>query len=402
MTTPQAPADQQTVRRHNLSLIAAAVGQAAGSRAELAQRTGLTKATVSSLVDALLAQGILIEGEPPAARVGRPARPVSLNPDGPLAVGLEINVDYLAACVLDLTGRVRAHRQVMVDNRQRTPATIVAQLGGLARAMLAAPDRLLGLALALPGAVGADGRLARAPNLPQLTGEAAGAALAGLLGAPAPLVDNEANFGALGWLRAEPGTGDFVYVSGEIGVGAGLVVNGTLFRGASGFAGELGHVVVQRDGPVCGCGGHGCLEQYAGQDVLLRAAGQHDPSALVAAVAAGEPRALAAVAAAGSALGVGLASLLNVVDLPRVVLGGVYARLFDAITPPLQEELDRRVLSASHPGAAGDPSRRIALVRSGLGAEAAVLGAAGAVVDQALKDPGTLAAPGTLTGSGGR
>ena len=93
------PAGQQTVRRHNLSLVSRAVADAPSSRTELAQRTGLTKATVSSLVDVLLAQGILVEGAAPSARVGRPARPVSLNPDGPVALGIEINVDYIAGCL---------------------------------------------------------------------------------------------------------------------------------------------------------------------------------------------------------------------------------------------------------------------------------------------------------------
>ncbi|HET6209617.1 MAG TPA: ROK family protein, partial [Jatrophihabitans sp.] len=186
---------------------------------------------------------------------------------------------------------------------------------------------------------------------------------------------------ALGWLRSVRGAEqDFVYVSGEVGVGAGLVVDGRLFRGSAGFAGELGHVVVDRDGPPCGCGGRGCLEQYAGQDVLLRAADQPDPATLLAAVAAGEPAALAAVQQAGAALGVGLASLLNVLDLPTVVLGGLYAQLFDRLSGPLRAELDQRVLSG--PGT---------IIRSSeLGAEAAVRGAAGAVLDRVLADPGSV------------
>ena len=370
--TPQ-PADQQSVRRHNLGLITRAVSRAPGSRAELAQRTGLTKATVSSLVDSLLAQGILAEGEPAPARVGRPARPVSLNPAGPAAVGLEINVDYLAGCRMDLTGTVLAHRLVPVDNRRRTPARILAELDRLCAEL--APPELLGVALAVPGVVGGDGRLLRAPNLPRLTGVPLAERL------PA-LVDNEANFGALGWQRAAgPAYRNFVYVSGEIGVGAGLVLDGELYRGTAGFAGELGHVVIERSGPACGCGGRGCLEQYAGQRILLDASGQPDLPSLVAAAERADRPARAAIEAAGSALGVGLASLLNVMDLPVVVLGGSYAALFELITPPLRAELDRRVLSGA----------RIELARSGLGAEAAVLGAAGAVLERALADPGGLA-----------
>jgi len=374
------PAGQRTVWRHNLSLISTALASAPSSRAELAQRTGLTKATVSSLVDHLIARGMVVEGEPAAAGVGRPARPVRLDPDGPVALGVEINVDYVAACVLDLTGALRCYQLRAVDNRGSDPDDVLEQAAAVARAVRAEQGQpLLGAALALPGVVGADGTLLRAPNLPGLTGRLPGRQLATALGLPELLVDNEANLGALASLRADPGTGpDFVYVSGEIGVGAGLVVAGELFRGVSGYAGELGHVVVERNGPDCGCGGRGCVERYAGQDVLLRTAGQPDLPALEAAVAAGDPAALAAVAQAGSALGVGLASLLNVLDLPNVVLGGVYARLFAAITPALTEQLDRRVLA---PRGAGR------LSRSALGIDAAVRGAAGAVLDRALRDP---------------
>ncbi|HEX2902435.1 MAG TPA: ROK family protein [Jatrophihabitans sp.] len=379
MSRPASPADQQTVRRHNLALVVAAVAEQPGSRAALAQRTGLTKATVSSLVDALLAQRILVEGEPPASRVGRPARPVSLNPAGPPALGLEINVDYLAACLLELTGAVRARQLLPVDNRDRPVAEIVQQLLELAQG-LAPAGPLLGVALAVPGVVGPGQVLVRAPNLPGLTGAALAEPIGQGLSTSGVLVDNEANFGALGCLHGlRPGP-DFVYVSGEIGVGAGLVVHGSLFRGTSGYAGELGHVVVQQDGPPCGCGGRGCVEQYAGQDVLLRRAGVADPAALESAVRAGEAAAVAAVTEAGRALGVGLASLLNVLDLPRVVLGGLYARLFAALTPPLLAELDRRLVSGIRPE----------LLPSAVGAEAAVLGAAGAVVEQALKDPAAL------------
>ncbi|HEY0167187.1 MAG TPA: ROK family protein [Jatrophihabitans sp.] len=380
MTALGNPAGQQTVRRHNLSLITTSLAAAPGSRAQLAQRTGLTKATVSSLVDHLISRDVLVEGPPATAGIGRPARPVTLNPEGPMALGVEVNVDYLTVCVLDLTGQLRCYRHSVAENRARSAAEVIEQTAELVGEVLRELGRpLLGAALALPGVVGADGTLSRAPNLPGLTGGQPGRQLAAALGLPPLLVDNEANLGALACLRAEPAVGpDFVYVSGEIGVGAGLVVAGELFRGVNGFAGELGHVVVAQDGPDCGCGGRGCVEQYAGQEVLLRTAGQPGLEQLEAAVAAGDPAALDAVARAGSALGVGLASLLNVMDLPTVVLGGVYARLFEAITPSLTAQLDRRALA---PRGAGR------LSRSPLGIDAAARGAAGAVLDRALRDP---------------
>ena len=389
-----APAGQHTIRRHNLSLVTSALATAPSSRAELSQRTGLTKATVSSLVDDLIARTIVVEGAPATAGVGRPARPVRLNPDGPLALGVEVNVDYVAACALDLTGELRCYQHRVVENRAGSAAEVVERAAEVAGAVLAEAGRpLLGAALALPGVVGADGTLLRAPNLPALTGVRPGQQLAEALPCPVLVVDNEANLGALASLRAEPAVGpDFVYVSGEIGVGAGLVVAGELFRGVGGFAGELGHVVVALDGPDCGCGGCGCVEQYAGLEVLLRVAGQPDFEQLAAAVTAGEESALAAVEQAGSALGVGLASLLNVMDLPNVVLGGMYARLFEAITPALTRQLNRRVLAPRGPGQ---------LSRSPLGIDAAVRGAAGALLDRALRDPADVSGPVGLSASAG-
>ncbi|UQX88739.1 ROK family protein [Jatrophihabitans telluris] len=386
MTVSGLPAGQHTVRRHNQQLVLSALLEATGSRADLAARTRLTKATVSSLVDELLAAGVLHEGPPASSGPGRPSRPLTFSPFGPVAIGLEINVDYIAACVLDLSGRTVRHARAEVDNRDRSPASLLQDAASMTRRITDGLGRgVLGLALAVPGAVSPAGRVMRAPNLPRLAeielADQADGALGRWAGSGV-LIENEANVAALAWLRDRPRDEDFAYVSGEIGVGAGLVVGGGLFRGVNGFAGELGHVVVEADGPACGCGGQGCVEQYAGQDVLLASAGVGDVDGLSVAWACGEPRARAAVERAGSALGVGLASLLNAVDVPLVVLGGLYARLFDEIHPSLRAELHRRALSAPHHGGR--------LLRSGLGSEAAVLGAAGMVVEQALADPGRL------------
>lgn len=393
------PAGQRTVRQHNQRLVLAELSAAPGSRAELSQRTGLTKATIASLVDGFIAAGILVESEPEVSGPGRPSRTLSFDPSGPVAVGIEINVDYTAVCELDLTGRVRAERRVDVDNRAASAEQVLRAAAVLCNESLgreslgrevsgrgsvdAVPQSVLGIALAVPGAVSPDGEVMRAPNLPRLTGRRVGEQLASWLTLPGVdeiPVENEANLGALAHRYAVPEDGtNFVYVSGEIGVGAGLVIGGELFRGLTGFAGELGHVVVDHDGPLCGCGGRGCVEQYAGQDVMLRAAGQPDVSHLLAALEAHDAAAIDAVRRAGSALGVGLSSLLNLVDLPVVVLGGVYARLFPTITPTLREELGTRVLSSRRGGGQ--------LRRSSLGSEAAVRGAAGLVLDRAVKNP---------------
>ncbi len=263
------------MRARNLALVLGAVG-ARGSvtRAALAEMTGLTKTTVSKLVGDLIEGGLVVEtGAVRDGERGRPGVEIRISGQRVAALGLEINVDYLAVCVVDLARTVRLRRTQAVDNRAAPPVDVIARLGDLASAVVDEAVekglRVVGGVLAVPGPVDmTSGVVHNAPNLGWRD-----VPLASLLRFPFPVrVENEANLAALGELWFGSGLPDFLHVSGEIGIGAGLVVRGRLFRGARGFAGELGHVVVSPAGPPCRCGGRGCLEQYAGQDALLTAA----------------------------------------------------------------------------------------------------------------------------------
>lgn len=372
-----APAGQHTVRRHNLALVLGAVATAGRStRARVADTTGLARATVSALADQLLAAGLLDELDPDRGAPGRPGNPLRLNPDGPGGLGVEINVDYLAACVVSLDGTVRAQHVLAFDVREVAPQVALRRAARLAeRARADAGVPVAGTMLALPGLVDHAGVLRRAPNLPSWDGVAPAETLGALLGSDVD-AGNEANLAALAEAAAT-GLRDFVHVSGEVGVGGGVVRDGRLYTGVGGFAGELGHVVVDPDGPACSCGGAGCLEQVAGLDALLRAAGVADVDQLVARAADPGPR--ATLERAGRALGVALAATVNLLDVRDVVLGGVHARLASCLTGPLSAELERRIVS-----------RELAPVRvhvSELGPYAAVRGAAGSVVSRVLADP---------------
>ncbi|HEY9482316.1 MAG TPA: ROK family protein, partial [Micromonosporaceae bacterium] len=200
------------------------------------------------------------------------------------------------------------------------------------------------------------------------------------------LVDNEANFAALGELAAVSAASadrshSFLYVSGEVGIGAGLVLDGALVRGTNGFAGELGHVCVRPDGPRCGCGAYGCLEQYAGQDAIVRGAlARPGTIADVAALALrNDARATAALDVAGHALGVALAGAVNMLDVTDVALGGVFASLATWLAPAVAAELDSRVLASRWSA----PRVR----SSALGGRAAVRGAAEAALEAVREHP---------------
>lgn len=392
-----AGAGQHTVRRHNLALVLHEV--AAGepvSRAGVAARTGLTRGTVSSLVEELIAAGLVTELAVDRGGTGRPASPLQLNRSGPAGLGVEIGVDHVGACVVDLTGAVRAERTVASAHRGRPPNAGLGRAAELAREVVAeAGLAVVGARVAVPGVVGRSGRLQRVPNLPGWEGIAVGDELARRLDPADTGADvradrpaatraedrtdaridaragNEADLAALAelWFGG-PAAADFVHVSGGVGVGAGIVLDGELFRGAGGRAGELGHVVVDPDGPPCSCGGRGCLEQAAGQAALLHAAGAADVAELVA-------RPAAAVRRAGPALGIALAGAVHLLDVPTVVLGGLYARLGAGLRDAVADELDARV--------GVRPPVEVRLASPGTGG--ALRAAAAAVVRERLRRP---------------
>ncbi|MFI8825205.1 ROK family protein [Streptomyces sp. NPDC053431] len=392
--TPGPKADKAGVRRHNLSLVLRTVHEAGETtRAAVAARVGLTRAAVSSLVEQLLERGLLVEsGKTFSGSAGRPGTVLKPATTGPAGLGVELNVDYVSVCVADLTGADRVRRTVPVDNRALAPVEVLRRAAGIAAEVLAeAADRDLrptGVRLALPGLV-SGGTVQQAPNLGWNRVDADALFSRALHvarppGHPALPVasDNEANVAALAelWFGDLAGIRSFVHVTGEIGVGGALVLDGELLRGAHGFAGEIGHLTVVPDGPRCRCGSHGCLERYAGQSALLRAAGAPDVDTLVQRAEDGEPRALAALDQAGRMLGVAVSGAVNLLDPQAVVLGGTYPRLMRWLAPAAETELGRRVVSGLWTPARGR-------LRAASSTADAARGAAALVLRDILADP---------------
>ncbi len=340
----------------NLARVLAAVlaADSPPTRADVAGLTATTRATASRLVDELVGGDVLDE-----VAVERPRRPG--RPGTPLvaghriaALGLQVDVDRMTAVVVDLAGTVRARRTLTADHRGSEPGPVLDRLGGLAREALADAGDLtvVGSGVALPGIVADGGVLLRAPNLGWSDVPVA-ALLPTLPGSAPPTVGNEADLAAVTVSFTAPGRpgryGDFVYVSGSTGIGGSLVLDGHALRGRHGWAGEVGHVTVDADGPPCACGSTGCLELYAGARALALAAGL-DPDARTGAVAerarSGEPAAVAAVEQAARAIGIALAAVVNVIDVPVIVLGGHLREIGDLLRPTLESTLRERVLSA--------------------------------------------------------
>jgi predicted NBD/HSP70 family sugar kinase len=352
-------ARQSTLRTTNLGLVLRTVCASPNlpSRADVAAATGMTRATAARLVDDLVAAGLLDEGERTVApRRGRPATPLLPGSEF-AALGMQVDAGLLAARVLDLRGRVVAEHVEVGDFVNSDPAATLSRLGTLTAKLLAGlpgTQRLVGAGLALPGIVDVGaGVLLRAPNLGWSDERPVDLISRYLPEALHPVLGNEADLAARTVAETAPGRPgpyrDFLYLSGQIGIGGAAVLQGRVLSGSSGWAGEVGHVCVRPDGPACRCGSTGCLEQYAGRRALLSAAGlppDATPGALKARVDTGDPAASAAIENAAWALGVALAGVVNVLDIPTVVLGGHLAELADLIRPQLEAHLARRVLSA--------------------------------------------------------
>jgi predicted NBD/HSP70 family sugar kinase len=402
------PTDQASVRRSNLALVLGRL-RAAGpaSRTELATATGLNKATISSLIAELGARGLVREtGERQAGPVGRPARILELDGGAVGALGLEINVDYVAAYGTDLAGRVLADRRQSADVMGASPPEAVDRVVEVAAAALAdlaaAGAAVAGIGVAVPGLVDA-GTVLFAPNLGWRDVPVADR-LAAALGTDVPmLVDNDANLSALAELRQgghAEGERDLVYLTGEVGVGAGLVVDGRLLRGADGFGGEVGHLLLDpTSGEPCGCGRTGCWETKVGLAPLVRQAMPdtgygaggpvRDPedrvTELLRRAAAGDPRTLNALTEVGRWLGIGASVLVNIVNPRVIVLGGYFARVAPYLLDTAERELARHSIAAAADPIAADA--RVRMVPSRLGFTAAARGGAAVAVDAVLADP---------------
>lgn len=395
------PARSGSLRGHNLGLAlrCVAAGSAAVSRATISTTTGLNRSTASSLVDELITGGLVRElGAIPArSGVGRPPTVLALATDGPAGLGLDVNVDYVAACIVDLTGGVRYQHVVAQDQRGRPADEVLGRIASLAgEALIAAAASgltICGTAVAIPGLVDRhSGMLAVAPNLGWHELDIVGILRQLQLGDHVT-IDNEANYAALSEDELLHRDQSYLYINGQIGVGAGLVLGGELYRGRHGWSGEVGHQTIDHTGPECGCGRRGCLEQYAGHEAILHAAGLSVTAGTAGTLfgvrptarliqeraEAGDARTIAALARSGAALGVVIAGCLNLLDVEHVVLGGIYRELTPWITCDIERELGSRFVGARW----SLPTITIAAH----GPEAPALGAARSVIRGIIDNP---------------
>jgi predicted NBD/HSP70 family sugar kinase len=409
-TGPQ-PVDFADVRATNLGVVLRHLRtHAPCSRADIAATTGLTKATVSSLVADLIERRLVRESGLTERRVGRPATMLVLDGQAYAAVGLEVDADHLTAVAVDLAGEqlLSWRRSLTAGARREGPVrpgrgvSAVAALAGRAVNRLTAQGRqVLRLTVGVPGLVTDAGAVQVSTVLGWRDVDLREDLIRALRQPGFEVsVDNDANLAALAEYRfgAFAGTPNLVHVTGEVGVGAGVIVDGRLLRGGRGFGGEIGHVQIEPDGPPCACGRRGCLESLASPAAIVARAlpdatnGDLDPDIdeVVRRARQANRATLDVLARAGQHLGQGLAVVANLINPELIALGGKFVPLAPWLLPAAEAELLARVLAP-----AGGGCR---LVASAVGQGAAAIGGAIRPFDEL--DTGRL--PDPPTGTAGR
>ncbi len=387
------------LRRSNLSTVLRLLhGEGRATRAELTALTGLNRSTVAALVRELNDHGLVTEGD--AVATGAPGRPspmVSVRTDRVAVLAVDIKVDSIAVATMTLGGTRLGQQRVRRDRHDTTVDATLDVLEELARDSLDAlprRQRLIGIGIAVAGLVRhPDGMVDLGPNL-GWSQVPIGELLKARLRRRVPVtVGNDGDTGALAERVHGAGRGveHLIYLSGEVGVGGGIISSGRPLTGSMGYAGEVGHVTIDADGDRCGCGNTGCWELLIGERAVLRATGrlgdggQDALTEMLLAAGDGEPEARRGLAEIGRWTGIGLASLVNLFDPQRIVLGGLHAELHPFLVDAATSELRSRSLVATRSGAE--------IVPAAFGIDSSLVGAGEAALQPLLDDPTGTSAP---------
>lgn len=404
--------DQMLVREMNLSTVLRCLHERAPlSRAALAGLTGLNKTTVSSLVEELLHRGLVREIGLDSSSGGRPATLLTLSSEAGFIIGVALGVDFVSVIVTDFVGQARWRRLQMTDPTAGQEAIIQLALQIVDEAIAFSQSnqtRLLGLGVATPGIVKVpDGLLIFSPNLQwrhvplrQIFHQRTGLLV---------LVDNDANAAALAehLFGVARQAHDFLSIFAGVGVGGGLFLNGQLYRGTGGFAGEVGHThfMLEQSRRACRCGNQGCWETSIAQDSVIERvrtrlaaepnslvsrlmAEQDSPltlSLIVQAADAGDTSAIEALTETGWLMGLGVANLVNTFNPEMVVLGGPLSTAARYLLPVVEEVVQKTTMS--------EIGRRVRILSSAFGADASLMGAAALVVETILSNPSSVECP---------
>lgn len=398
--------DQAFLRESNLSSVLRFLhSEVSISRAQLAALTGLNKSTISSLVEELLERGLVHEIGINSVGAGRPAMLLEINPEAGSIIGVELGVDFIFVVITDFVGKIIWRRLAQADPAEEKETTLAQTLEIVNEAIKAGRElglRPLGLGLATPGIVNLnEGVLVFAPNLHwrdvplcKIFSEETGLRV---------FVENDANAAAVGehLFGVARQSEDFIFVFAGVGIGGGLFLNGRLYRGNNGYAGEIGHSLITSESSKapCHCGNRGCWETYANQYSIIQRIQarlevkrssiiprlmmeQNAPLSIPLikqAADLGDAEAIETFAEAGKSMGVGIASLVNIFNPQKIVLGGPLIVAGDYLLPAIRESIVMHSLPEFH--------KQVEVVLSAFGPDASVIGAISMVVDDILSNP---------------
>ncbi|MHC1783905.1 MAG: ROK family protein [Anaerolineaceae bacterium] len=397
-------ADQNLVRKFNTAVVLSAIRHRSPlSRAEVAKYTGLNRSTVSQIINLLLERKLVQETTLQSDRVGRPGLLLELNPSGGFAIGIEIGVDFISLVMTDFLANVLWRKRIISDVHDSIDGILDHAYKmteeGLenGKALNLTP---LGIGLGLPGLVDLrHGELKFAPNLGW-----SNIPISKLWSQKFDLpvfVDNEAKAAALGefYFGTARGENNFIFLNAGVGLGAGIMIDGKLFRGSHGYASEVGHIIMDPLGEVCGCGNRGCWETQVGPRAVIRRfrekLRQGVPSTVLHAAdndlenimfetianaaKQGDSAALIAMQEVGERLGFGIANLVNIFNPQMVILGGELNYASEILLPVVRQVVMNNALKLENQG--------LKVAASAHGRDACVMGAIALVLDDILHEP---------------
>jgi predicted NBD/HSP70 family sugar kinase len=324
------------------------------SKKEIAARLGVSITSVTTFINELLAEAIIVSGGNAKSTGGRKSELFQSNPDAFYVAGVDIQVDRLVMLLLNSNGAIIQQDELPLAQTDEWSATrrLPVALTDLCHKAALPATKLVGLGIGVPGIVNqVTERIDFAPNLGWKNVD-----LAALLPNQPPLIiENEANAAAIGEAHfgAARGIGNVIYVSIGAGLGTGLILNHQLFRGPNRLAGEFGHMTIERDGLSCRCGNRGCWEVYASNKAAIRrfeAYSGRKPEnyeKLLALYQAGDPAATQAIDETLLYLGLGLTNLINGLNPEMVVLGGSIVRIKQLIYTDLLRNVKERCAELS-------------------------------------------------------
>jgi glucokinase-like ROK family protein len=373
--------NQHIVKKNNKALVLQLIMEKEPiSRADIAQVSGLHKATVSSLVNELLEENLIFESGPGESSGGR--RPVILhfNKLAGYAVGIDIGVNYVLCVLTDLKGNILIEKNQTVN---RTPyPTILGIVQNMIHSLINEMPRsrygIVGIGVGVPGIVNKEGSVLLAPNL-GWTNIQLKMDLEGIFEVPV-IIENEANAGAFGEQQFGAGQDyqNIIYISAGIGIGSGIILNKELFQGKNGYSGEIGHMIIEINGKPCSCGSRGCWEAYASENALLEMANTDSLESMITSAEDGDQLSHKLLGEIGTYLGYGINNIINTFNPDQVIIGNRLALAKQWIEQPIRTTIQNHTLTHHQ--------KEMQIDFSKLGKYSTALGVSAFVVERFIKE----------------